>query len=224
MVKAARGHRPSNGGESSELVGMRGVRGGLLFTLSPAPPVAELLAALEARLARNDRSQGTTRTLTAYVDLCGRELSEEDERAIRHVFATAGNLIVGGFSGAPPAPGPASQAHVIKGTVRSGTVLEHDGDVIVIGDVNPGAQIVASGDVFVMGHLRGSVHAGATGNRHAVVAATYFQPLQVRIAQVLRRSPDHAQAPAEMEFAYLDGEQMAVQRMSYLPLHLGSRR
>ncbi|MCY0869987.1 MAG: septum site-determining protein MinC [Firmicutes bacterium] len=224
MVRAAKGQRLGNGREAAQLVAMRGVRGGLLFTLSPTPPVAELLTALEARLARNDRSQGATRTLTAYVELCGRELSEEDERAIRHVFATAGNLIVGGFSGAPTTQESAVPAHVIKGTVRSGTVLEHDGDVIVIGDVNPGAQIVASGDIFVMGHLRGSAHAGATGNRNAVVAATYFQPLQVRIAQVVRRSPDHAQAPAEMEFAYLDGEQMAVQRMSSLPLHLGTRR
>lgn len=76
------------------------------------------------------------------------------------------------------------------GTVRSGQVLKFDGNVVVLGDVNPGAQIRAAGNVIVMGSLRGVIHAGIDGNREAVVAAYNLQPTQLRIADVITRSPD----------------------------------
>ena len=77
-----------------------------------------------------------------------------------------------------------------KGTVRSGNLVSFEGNVVVMGDVNPGGEIVATGNVIVMGSLRGIVHAGADGNKEAVVAALCLQPTQLRIADVITRSPD----------------------------------
>jgi septum site-determining protein MinC len=81
-------------------------------------------------------------------------------------------------------------ALVVTRTLRSGQSVRHQGDVIVLGDVNPGAEVVASGHIVVMGALRGVAHAGCTGNTAAFVAATKLCPMQLRIAQVIGRSPD----------------------------------
>ena len=67
-------------------------------------------------------------------------------------------------------------------TLRSGTRIEFSGHVVVLGDVNPGAEIVADGNVMVWGRLRGMVHAGAKGNRSAVICALELSPTQLRIA------------------------------------------
>ena len=70
----------------------------------------------------------------------------------------------------------------LQRTLRSGTRIEFSGHVVVLGDVNPGAEIVADGNVMVWGRLRGMVHAGAKGNRSAVICALELSPTQLRIA------------------------------------------
>ncbi len=71
----------------------------------------------------------------------------------------------------------------LQRTLRSGTRIEFAGHVVVLGDVNPGAEIVAEGNVMVWGRLRGMVHAGAKGNRKAVICALDLSPTQLRIAE-----------------------------------------
>jgi septum site-determining protein MinC len=68
-------------------------------------------------------------------------------------------------------------------TLRSGTRIEFAGHVVVLGDVNPGAEIIATGNVIIWGRLRGMVHAGAKGNRNAVICALDLSPTQLRIAE-----------------------------------------
>jgi septum site-determining protein MinC len=68
-------------------------------------------------------------------------------------------------------------------TLRSGTRIEFAGHIVILGDVNPGAEIIADGNVIVWGRLRGMVHAGAKGNRKAVVCALDLSPMQLRIAE-----------------------------------------
>jgi septum site-determining protein MinC len=68
-------------------------------------------------------------------------------------------------------------------TLRSGTRIEFSGHVVVLGDVNPGAEVVAEGNVIIWGRLRGTVHAGAKGNRNAVICALELSPMQLRIAE-----------------------------------------
>jgi septum site-determining protein MinC len=217
----ARSAKPARLRRQGESITIKGTRNGLLFTLADGVPFPELLRELQERLAGDHPEWISSSPLTVYVELGDRVLAEDEEKALRRVFATHGNVIVGGFAGLPPAPQDTRRRdpYVYKGTLRSGQVIEHDGDVVVIGDVNPGAQIIASGDVYVMGNLRGSASAGAAGDRDAVVAATYFSPLQVKIADVARRSPESHARAAEMEFAYLEKDNMAVERMSYLAQH-----
>lgn len=79
---------------------------------------------------------------------------------------------------------------LVKRTIRSGQSIQFDGNVVILGDVNPGSEIIASGNIVVMGALRGVVHAGATGNEEASVAAFKLQPTQLRIANHITRAPD----------------------------------
>ncbi|MFS8639740.1 MAG: septum site-determining protein MinC [Symbiobacteriaceae bacterium] len=88
---------------------------------------------------------------------------------------------------------------VVRRTLRSGHRLVYDGDVIVVGDVNPGAEVIASGDILVFGRLRGTVHAGARGDRRAIVVSTGMEPVQVRIAGFIGRAPDRERGPRRRE-------------------------
>lgn len=104
-----------------------------------------------------------------------------------------------------------------RGTVRSGQLVSYEGNLVVIGDVNPGAEVVATGNVIVMGALRGMVHAGADGNKQAVVAALCLQPTQLRIADVITRPPDtQVNKPAIIpELAFVKDNMVYIER--FLP-------
>jgi septum site-determining protein MinC len=88
-------------------------------------------------------------------------------------------------------PRPEEQKHVdvaedsalfITKTLRSGKRIEFPGNVVVLGDVNAGAEIIAEGHVVVWGRVRGMIHAGAKGDRSAVICALDLSATQLRIA------------------------------------------
>ena len=78
----------------------------------------------------------------------------------------------------------------IHGTIRSGQVVEYDGNIVIIGDVNPGGLVKAKGNIIILGSLKGVAHAGADGNQEAIVAAYDLQPTQLRIGNIIGRRPD----------------------------------
>ena len=77
-----------------------------------------------------------------------------------------------------------------KGILRSGASLEFENSVVIIGDVNNGARVVSKGNIIVLGSLKGNAFAGATGNTDSFVVALDMRPTQIRIADVIARSPD----------------------------------
>ena len=104
---------------------------------------------------------------------------------------------------------------VLKATCRSGTNIDHDGDVVVLGDVNPGAHITASGDIIVWGVLRGIAHAGASGAdaNKAVIIASSLKPLQLRIDHHICIAPAgkaKRSRTAQPEIAYVSGGTIVV--------------
>jgi len=80
---------------------------------------------------------------------------------------------------------PSEDPLYLKMTVRAGMEIRHAGSVIIFGDVHAGAEIIADGDILVWGKLRGLAHAGARGNRLAVVMALSLYPTQLRIAEAI---------------------------------------
>jgi septum site-determining protein MinC len=77
-----------------------------------------------------------------------------------------------------------------KGTLRSGQLLEVEHSIIVIGDINPGAKVISGGNIIVLGSLKGTVYAGANGNENAFVVALEMLPMQIKIGDIIARSPD----------------------------------
>lgn len=101
-----------------------------------------------------------------------------------------------------------------QGTIRSGQLVEARGNLVVIGDANPGSELVAGGNIIVMGAARGLVHAGAAGNREAVVVALNLLPTQIRIADIISRCPDGEVARTEWipEIAYIKDEAVYIEQ------------
>jgi septum site-determining protein MinC len=89
-------------------------------------------------------------------------------------------------------------------------VIRHHGHVTVLGDVNAGAEIIAGGNVIVWGRLRGTVHAGALGDRAAIIGALELAPTQLRIADLIARSPEGG-ANAFAEVAFVENDQINVE-------------
>lgn len=78
-----------------------------------------------------------------------------------------------------------SETKFHKGSLRSGQRLEFEGSLVIIGDVNAGAEVIASENIVVLGNLRGLAHAGAKGNKDAIIEASEIDALQVRIADIV---------------------------------------
>lgn len=78
----------------------------------------------------------------------------------------------------------------IKQTIRSGQVINYEGNIVIIGDCHPGSEIIAHGDITVWGVLGGIAHAGAGGNQKAKVRALKMNAIQLRIANCYSRRPD----------------------------------
>ena len=75
-------------------------------------------------------------------------------------------------------------------TIRSGQLINSKGNIVIVGDVNPGAFLRATGSIIVMGNMRGVAHAGMNGDYDAFIAAFNLQATQLRIGDIITRSPD----------------------------------
>lgn len=79
-----------------------------------------------------------------------------------------------------------SETHFLRGGVRSGQRIETEGSIVILGDVNSGAEIIAGDNIVVLGILRGLAHAGAKGNKKAIIASHRIESAQLRIANILK--------------------------------------
>ncbi len=103
-----------------------------------------------------------------------------------------------------------------KGILRSGASIEFENSVVIIGDVNNGARVVSKGNIVVLGSLKGNAFAGATGNTNAFVVALDMRPTQIRIADVIARSPDKPvkDAAKETKIAFLEDGNIYIEPLN----------
>lgn len=79
-----------------------------------------------------------------------------------------------------------SETKFHRGALRSGQKIEFEGSLVILGDVNGGAEVVAGENIVVLGHLRGLAHAGAKGNKQAIICAASIDAPQIRIANIVK--------------------------------------
>lgn len=123
----------------------------------------------------------------------------------------SGELRTAGGSTGTPGKGSQGGTLLHKGTLRSGQRITYAGNVVVVGDINPGAEVEASGDIAVMGTLRGVARAGAQGDEGAAVVAFRLEPTQLRIADVIGRSPEEGSPVLEPEVARLKDGMIVIE-------------
>ena len=79
-----------------------------------------------------------------------------------------------------------SETKFHRGSLRSGQKLETEGSIVILVDVNSGAEVIASDNIVVLGNLRGLAHAGAKGNKQAIIAAGLLDTVQIRISNIVK--------------------------------------
>ena len=90
---------------------------------------------------------------------------------------------------------------IVNKTLRGGQEIRTESSVMIFGNVNPGAQVMAGGNIDIRGTCRGIVHAGAFGDASACVVADRLMPMQIRIADIIARSPDNMEKAEQAEKA-----------------------
>jgi len=79
-----------------------------------------------------------------------------------------------------------SETKFIRTSLRSGQRIEFEGSLVILGDVNAGAEVIAEDNIVVLGALRGLAHAGARGNKEAIISAGVLDAPQLRIANIVK--------------------------------------
>lgn len=104
-----------------------------------------------------------------------------------------------------------SETKFHKGSLRSGQRLETEGSMVVIGDVNSGAEVVASDNIIVLGNLRGLAHAGAKGNKQAIIAAGLLDTVQIRISNIVREIDRDEEPMHKQAYVYVQDSQIVIE-------------
>ena len=76
---------------------------------------------------------------------------------------------------------------------------------------HPEAQIIAGGSIDIRGTCRGLVHAGASGDTDSFIIADHLMPTQIRIANLIARSPDHMEMTERAERASIKDGQIVIE-------------
>lgn len=98
-----------------------------------------------------------------------------------------------------------------RGSLRSGQKIEVEGSIVVIGDVNAGAEVIAVDNIAVIGNLRGLAHAGAKGNKDAIIAASALDVVQIRISNIVREIDRDEEGIIDDAFVYVDEDKIVIE-------------
>ncbi len=210
--------------DSRQLVTVKGMKDGLLFLIDEHAEMDDILTYLSTLFDGENAQIFSGPSIGVSVDYGCRHLSHSEVQNLLNLFLQKENFVLQEWGKRTSARQTlfanrrqSCGQSIFRGTVRAGQQLMFEGDVVVIGDINPGGEIQATGDIYVFGRLSGTAHAGVEGNEHAIIAATEFAPMQLRIAKTVSRAPELDGQPLHtfMEFAYLRDGNMAVDKMKY---------
>lgn len=187
---------------------------GIMVLLDPKADFATLKHMVAEKFSESRKFLGDA---TMALSFEGRELTEDESRELLDVIGACSDLRVACLIDKDPEREElfkkslsdrlmeldSKTGQFYKGNLRSGQLLEFETSVVVLGNVNPGAKIVSKGNIIIIGSLMGNAVAGVAGNENAFVLALQMNPMQIRIADTIARSPDEPDIGAD------DGPQIA---------------
>lgn len=209
-----------------QLITIKGTKEGLLFYIEDDCSFQEIIEELEEKLATTpEQDKYEEQSVSVIIKLGHRYLSSEQKKILEDLIEKNNRFYVERYESEVIDKEQAeawlaqSEIKTISRIIRSGQVLEVEGDLLLIGDVNPGGQVKATGNIFIMGNLHGVAHAGINGNENAVIAASFMNPTQLRISKYISRAPDYESEGVYMECGYLDieNEKIVIDRLQVLP-------
>ena len=103
-----------------------------------------------------------------------------------------------------------SETKYFRGSLRSGQRMEAQGSLVIIGDVNSGAEVMAADNIIVLGNLRGLAHAGANGNKEAIIAAGLIDTVQIRIANIVKEIDRDEEPLHKQAYVYVEGDKIII--------------
>jgi len=195
---------------TEQLIMIKGTSSGLTFYMNEHAPFHLICEELQKMLQTEAWKQDETISITIHVGY--RYISEEEKNQIEEIITSDGSFQVKEFI--TKVMSKAEVLSYIEQTetktfvqmVRSGQVLDVQGNLLLIGDVNPGGEVRATGNIYILGKLLGIAHAGFQGDSASVIIASYMNPRQLRIANYLSRSPDTETEGVYMEYGYFHEE------------------
>lgn len=202
-------------------VTIRGTKEGLILFLNDECSFTELVSELQEKLSSNYPQISEGPAVHVKVSVGNRFLTEAHQEQLRTIICDQQKLVINQIESNVITKQEAeklqkeSQTATISKVVRSGQVLEVKGNLLLLGDVNPGGTVVATGNIYIMGVLRGIAHAGSEGDQEAIISASKMEPSQLRIAEIVSRSPDTKDSEnQEMECAYIGHDnKIAIERI-----------
>ena len=104
-----------------------------------------------------------------------------------------------------------SETKFHRGSLRSGQKIEEDGSIVIIGDVNAGAEVIACDNIIVVGTLRGLAHAGAKGNKEAIISASALDAVQLRISNIVKEIDKDDEEIYKNAYIYVEEDQIIIE-------------
>ncbi|WP_126427943.1 septum site-determining protein MinC [Brevibacillus marinus] len=204
-------------------VTIKGTKDGLVFFLDDNCSFDELIADLRQKIEHSHQQILTGPLIRVTLKLGKRFCTPEQQELLTQIIRQKGNLVIHTIDADVISKEEAfaqrerAKFMIETRTIRSGQVLEFDGDILLLGDVNPGGTVRSTGNIYVMGTLRGIAHAGTNGDDGTVIASSSLQPTLLRIAEVISRPGEEwADHKGTAEFAYVENGKMMVAKMNYL--------
>ena len=169
---------------------IKGKNDRLVIALNPDIDFLDICDILKTKILEAKSFIGNSRMA---IEFSGRALTNEEENKLIGIITENSNIVISYiFSKRTDSEEEMDleninplieegKTHFFRGTLRSGSKIESDGNVVVLGDVNPSSIIKARGNVIVLGHLNGTVYAGLGGDDRAFIGAIYFNPIQLTI-------------------------------------------
>ena len=98
-----------------------------------------------------------------------------------------------------------------KGSLRSGQRVEVEGSIVILGDVNSGAEVIAAENIVVVGALRGLAHAGAKGNKEAIISTSKLDAVQLRISNIVKEIDRDEEEFNNYAYVYVKDEKIVIE-------------
>ena len=169
---------------------IKGKNDRLVIALDPDISFLDICDILKTKILEAKDFIGNSRMA---IEFSGRTLTNEEENTLIGIITDNSNIVISYiFSKREDSEEEIDlehlnplieegKTHFYRGTLRSGSKIESDGNIVVVGDVNPSSIVKARGNVIVLGHLNGTVYAGLGGDDRAFIGAVHFNPIQLTI-------------------------------------------